>query len=249
MVGFGSTRYVQGSFTSIAGGASPTCPRCSPPSLGTQGSSSLVIFCQGLIGAFLYIAFIVLQLLRHIRLKSPYAAVGLSAPLMHLVTLSVYSVDNMALLPLFIAIGFLWRISSDEQRAQRHDGGVSVVGEPTLLGYRLLLRRSRAILIVAMLIGALAGAGWHAHRGTTVTATVSVLLPAEPRYPGPNMAPATPDTLAQLLDTQQVQTAVANVAEPALLAAGELSVTADPQHPDPQHRRHRVRRRRGYHRR
>ncbi len=51
VVGFGSTRDVQGSFASIAGGATPSCPACEVPPLGTQGHLWLVIFSQGLVGA------------------------------------------------------------------------------------------------------------------------------------------------------------------------------------------------------
>ena len=48
VVGFGSTRDVQGNFASIAGGATADCSSCGVPSLGTQGQLWLVIFSQGL---------------------------------------------------------------------------------------------------------------------------------------------------------------------------------------------------------
>ena len=64
LVGFGSTRDVQGSFSSIAGGATPDCPACGVPPLGTQGHLWLVLFSQGWLGLAFFLLFVVLALIR-----------------------------------------------------------------------------------------------------------------------------------------------------------------------------------------
>jgi hypothetical protein len=47
VLGFGTTRDVEGSFASISGAATPDCPACGVPPLGTQGQLWLVVFSQG----------------------------------------------------------------------------------------------------------------------------------------------------------------------------------------------------------
>ena len=61
VVGFGSTRDVQGSFASIAGGDTPDCPACAVPPLGTQGHLWMLVFSQGLVGAALFLSFVLVS--------------------------------------------------------------------------------------------------------------------------------------------------------------------------------------------
>lgn len=65
VMGFGTTRNVQGSFYSIAGGASATCRLCSPPAFGTQGFFWYVTFSQGLVGVVLCMTFFLKQVVVH----------------------------------------------------------------------------------------------------------------------------------------------------------------------------------------
>ena len=64
VVGFGSTRDVQGSFASIAGASTPDCPRCGVPPLGTQGHIWQLIFSQGFVGLGLFLTFFGMALAR-----------------------------------------------------------------------------------------------------------------------------------------------------------------------------------------
>jgi hypothetical protein len=104
VLGFGATRDLAGNFSSIAGGATSSCRRCSPPAIGTQGQLLLVTFTQGLVGAVLYFGFLLTQFLRGLRTPSRYATAGLAVLLAHLVTAGVYSADNVAILPIFAAV-------------------------------------------------------------------------------------------------------------------------------------------------
>lgn len=229
IVGFGSTRYVQGNFDSIAGGASPQCPRCVLPSLGTQGQLSLVTFCAGWGGALLYLAFFLMQFLRHIRLRSPDVTLGLTVLLVHGVTFAVYSMDNLSILALFAAVGFLWR-THDSVRAEAEAANPRLPhAEPhrlsDLLGFG---RRHRAIIASGLVVGALAGFAVQLHRGVAHEATVSLILPADPVYPSVHSVPTTLDTEAALVDTDQIHDAVARAVGPDAALLGRFTVTADP---------------------
>ena len=47
----------------IGGGATPDCPQCSPPAMGTQGHIWLVLFSQGFVGAALFFWFLLRRFL------------------------------------------------------------------------------------------------------------------------------------------------------------------------------------------
>ena len=71
VVGLGTTRNAQGSFYSIAGGSTASCSVCTPPGLGTQGHLWLVIYSTGVGGLLLYLGFMLLQFIRHVRVQMP----------------------------------------------------------------------------------------------------------------------------------------------------------------------------------
>ena len=66
VIGFGSTRDVQGNFVSIAAGATAQCPKCSPPPMGTQGQLWLLLFATGIGGTLLYLGFLLVQAATHV---------------------------------------------------------------------------------------------------------------------------------------------------------------------------------------
>ena len=109
VVSFGTTRDVQGSLTSIAGGATSSCPRCSPPSFGTQGQLFLITFAQGFVGGAFYLAFVLLMLVRGFRIRGPDVTMASAILVMHLSTLAIYSADNLAILPIFLSLGVIGR--------------------------------------------------------------------------------------------------------------------------------------------
>ena len=76
VVGFGSTRDVQGSFASIAGASTPGCSACGVPPLGTQGHLWQVIFAQGFGGLVLFVSFFLLALRRTWRCRTTNETLG-----------------------------------------------------------------------------------------------------------------------------------------------------------------------------
>lgn len=110
IVGFGSTRDVQGSFTSVAGGDNPQCPACGVPPLGTQGHLWLVLFSQGVVGAILFCAFFAVRFRQHWRDPSAYAVTGCCVLLFFAFFLLVYDLVEAPLFTVMITVALLWRL-------------------------------------------------------------------------------------------------------------------------------------------
>jgi O-antigen ligase len=199
ILGFGSTRDVQGSFASIAGGATPECPACTVPPLGTQGQLWLVLFSQGFVGLFAFLAFFGGQLARHWRSRTTIEAVGVCLLLFFALQLFVYDTLGMPMYTVMIAIGLMWRERT--RLSPRSWSGV------TLESTASRLRGSGRLLIVSVVLGALAG-GFLATRWTpTYEATAPVLLQASPVYLDPLATDAvreiTVDTEASMVYSEE----------------------------------------------
>ena len=228
VVGLGTTRDVQGSFYSIAGGSHPTCPLCSPPALGTQGHLWLVVFSQGAVGLLLYVGFYARQFLTHLRLKSPYVTAALTVLLMHAVTMPVYDSIGTSMFAIMIAVGLLWREEDSERAgAAARVNRLREESRPTLGGYLGLFRRHAPLVATCVLLGLAGGALWRMTQGTPAVATVSVVIPEEPTYLAAERRPQTLDTEAQFA----VDSAVLDGMRPAVghtIAQRDLYVSADP---------------------
>ena len=109
IIGFGSTRAVEGNFFSIAGGDSPLCPGCSPPQLGTQGHLWLLIFAHGFVGAALFLGFIYFRFARSLGDPSVEALALTACGVYFAVVLSVYDLLAPPFAIIMIALGLLWR--------------------------------------------------------------------------------------------------------------------------------------------
>jgi hypothetical protein len=109
LLGYGTTREVQGNYASIAGGATPGCPGCAPPPLGTQGFVWRLILTTGFVGAFLYLAFMAVQLARHYRSPDTVAFVATVCIAVSLVFFLVYDSLESPLFTIMIAIGLAGR--------------------------------------------------------------------------------------------------------------------------------------------
>lgn len=213
IVGFGTTRDVQGSLSSIAGGSTPTCPRCGAPSFGTQGQIFLTTFAQGYVGAAFYLGFLLLVVARAARSPGPAVTMALCVLTMHAATLSVYSADNLAVVPIFAAAGVLWSAADAAWQ-----------GVPLLV--RLLGTRPRRVALVTA-CGGLVGLGVAIAAPRPTTASTQVLVAASDV--GGATAPATLDTVAQLVVDGRVVDAVARAAHaPPERVEDHLAVTADP---------------------
>lgn len=67
LLGYGSTRQMEGNFDSIAGGAVPGCHQCAAPPLGTQGFLWGLVFMTGFVGAGLMLVFLLGQIVQNAR--------------------------------------------------------------------------------------------------------------------------------------------------------------------------------------
>lgn len=227
VVGFGTTRDVQGSFTSIAGGATPSCPQCSPPALGTQGHLWGLVFATGVVGLGLYLGFYLALLVRGRRLTSPYAVAGMSVIVAHLATMPFYDIIGSAMFTIAAGAALVWRAELDAADRRRTDDDRP--GPPTLGGYAAFVRDHGRTVVACAAVGLLLG-GWVAHaKGPMHAARVSVLLPREPEYPGADRRATTLDTFAQLVRGQEVQDAVARATRrPRTAEQRDVAVGATP---------------------
>lgn len=196
ILGFGTTRYVLGTFSSIAGGATDACPSCEPPPLGTHGQLWLVAFGAGFVGAAIYVGFIASQFLRYIRARTAYAMAASTALLLLLVTLPIYNAVGIPIYIGLIGIGLLARESHDPL--------------PSLQDAVRPVSRRVPVLILCVFIGAMAGLSYNAVAGAPVAATQRVLVPATPLVPVPGVRPSTLDSEAILATSSSVVAAVAD---------------------------------------
>lgn len=211
-VGLGTTRDVQGSFTSIAGASTSACPLCAPPALGTQGHLWLVTFSTGIVGLLLYLGFFVYQTMRALPLRSAYVSAGLAVVIAHLATMPFYDIIGIAMFAVMGGVGLLWRAQLDV------DAPVSALPDPTVGGYLSMVRSNGRIFVVLVLIGVLSAAAIESQRPPLFTSDTTILLPPDPIYPNTVDRPATLDTLAQLVTSS-------GVLAPAVRATGLSSRT------------------------
>ncbi|MGH3494868.1 MAG: hypothetical protein ACRDQ1_16755, partial [Sciscionella sp.] len=226
VVGLGTTRNVQGSFYSIAGGDTATCNICTPPALGTQGHLWLVIYSTGIGGLLLYLGFLLLQFFRHVRIHAPPVTLGLSVIVIHLTTMFVYDTIGIALVTIFLAIGLLWREAAG---APSRRSGAREQSDPTLGGYVMLLRANAKVIAVCVVLGLLGGVALQYERGIPATSTTTVLLSPDPVYQGAPARPQTIDTIAAMINSPRVLSAISNVVDREVRPGdAALSVTAAP---------------------
>ena len=168
VIGDGTTRNTQGSFYSIAGGATPDCYTCSPPALGTQGFLWWMLFATGFVGAFLGLVFFLGSLWRHRSGHDPTRIACWCSLLAFVVALPIYDYTITAGLVVMAAIGVLDRSTP---------GRSPVVAVPPRLGSLSVNPRR---WIVCLAIGLTLGAAWQWHHGTTYVARATVYLPDDP---------------------------------------------------------------------
>ena len=177
VVGFGSTRDVQGSFASIAGAATPDCSACGVPPLGTQGHIWGVIFSQGLVGAALFLSFFVVAAARCWRCRTTTETLCAFVLAFYGLQLVVYDTLGMPLLTVMLAIGAVTR--EQVATARRRSPQLMV---PALAR----LRAWWPVLLALMLVGAVAGAAVAAQAPVYKSTKVSIILAQPPVYLSPD---------------------------------------------------------------
>ncbi|USQ80454.1 hypothetical protein NF556_01965 [Ornithinimicrobium faecis] len=216
LLGFGTTRDVEGNFTSIAGGATDQCPACAPPALGTQGQLWLLIFGAGFVGAALFICFLVGQLLRNYRNSSAFSLAAACSVIAALVTLPVYTTVGPSLYVLLIAVGVMHR--EGNRWGERL---LSSLTAPALRQWRL------AVFMGAL--GAVIGAGLQFWTGTPSSATLSVLAPRNLVVGDDETRPLSIDTEGALARSGRVISAVREATGEDINAIPQsLRITAEP---------------------
>lgn len=116
VVGYGTTRTMQGSFSSLAGGATSECRQCAPPPLGTQGFLWRLVLTTGFVGTALCLSFFALQFLRRARGPAPLDITTCTVLLVAVLCFFVYDSLGSALFTAMIAIGLMAR--SDQAEAE-----------------------------------------------------------------------------------------------------------------------------------
>jgi polysaccharide biosynthesis protein PslJ len=114
IVGWGTTRSVLGSPTSIAIGKTSSCQTCGNAPIGSTGELWTLLIANGFVGAGLYLGFILLAGFRYRHDRTPE---GVAARLiLYLAPFYAlfYSAETTALAITFISLGLLWR---NEQRS------------------------------------------------------------------------------------------------------------------------------------
>lgn len=229
VIGFGSTRDVQGSFASIAGASTPDCKACGVPPLGTQGHIWLVIFSQGVVGAVLFLAFFLVSFFRSWRCRSTPEVVATCVLLFFALQMFVYDTLGMPLYLIMVAIALAWR-----EQARAVDSENYLVRVSTLRMYLDGLRSARRMLIVLMVTGGLLGLGLAIARPTEYVAADRVLLAPSPSHLvtglALNQAPQeiTIDTEAALLVSERTLSQVVDDGADTSELRRRIQVTAEP---------------------
>ncbi|WP_457205716.1 hypothetical protein [Nocardioides sp. P5_C9_2] len=109
LVGYGTTRTMQGSFSSLAGGETAQCHQCAAPPLGTQGFMWRLILTTGFVGTILSLAFFAMQFLHRARGPSALDIMGCTVLLQAVLCFFFYDSLGSALFTAFIAIGLMAR--------------------------------------------------------------------------------------------------------------------------------------------
>ena len=112
-VGYGTTRTMQGSFNSLAGGETEACHQCAAPPLGTQGFMWRLVLTTGFVGTALCLAFFAVQFLRRARGPSPLDITTSTVLLVSVLCFFVYDSLGSALFTTMIAVGLMARADDE----------------------------------------------------------------------------------------------------------------------------------------
>lgn len=117
VVGYGTTRTMQGSFSSLAGGETAQCRQCAAPPLGTQGFMWRLVLTTGFGGTVLCLAFFLYQFLRRTRGPTPLDVATCTVLLIAVVCFFVYDSLGSAMFTALITIGLMARADAPTQDA------------------------------------------------------------------------------------------------------------------------------------
>ncbi|MCW2797912.1 hypothetical protein [Nocardioides sp.] len=114
LVGYGTTRKMQGSFNSLAGGETEQCHQCAAPPLGTQGFMWRLVLTTGFGGTLLCLSFFLVQFLRRARGPAPLDVTTCTVLLVAVLCFFVYDSLGSAMFTALITIGLMARADQPE---------------------------------------------------------------------------------------------------------------------------------------
>lgn len=109
LAGYGTTRTMQGSFSSLAGGETEQCHQCAAPPLGTQGFMWRLVLTTGFVGTILCLAFFAWQFLRRARGPDPLDVAGSTVVLVSVLCFFFYDSLGSALFTTMLTVGLMAR--------------------------------------------------------------------------------------------------------------------------------------------
>jgi 4-amino-4-deoxy-L-arabinose transferase-like glycosyltransferase len=115
VIGYGNTRREIGSPNSIAVGPSAKCGNCGQASVGSNGQLWLLLICDGVTGAALYLGFFVWIGWRYRRDQTPYGWAGTLVVLLSFVFMISYDAVGAPLAITMLSVALLWRNERDQR--------------------------------------------------------------------------------------------------------------------------------------
>lgn len=109
LLGYGTTRTMQGSFSSLAGGETDSCHQCAAPPLGTQGFIWRLVMTTGFVGTALCLSFFALQFLRRARGPAPLDVTTCTMLLVAVLCFFVYDSLGSAMFTVMVGVGLMAR--------------------------------------------------------------------------------------------------------------------------------------------
>jgi hypothetical protein len=108
IVGYGTTRSIQGGEASITIGRSTSCPRCGNPVLGENGEFWAVIVSNGFVGGALYLGFFLFGIVRFWRDRTPVGIAGVGVLFLAVAYSFIYNAVGIPLCLYMISYALLW---------------------------------------------------------------------------------------------------------------------------------------------
>ncbi|MHB1430678.1 MAG: O-antigen ligase family protein [Streptosporangiaceae bacterium] len=113
VIGYGDTRQERGSPNSIAIGPSYKCPICGQLAVGSTGQLWLLLVCDGVLGAGLYLGFFAFGAWRFRHDNTPYGLAGELVLLLSFVYMFAYDAVGAPLGMTMLAYGLMWKSGMD----------------------------------------------------------------------------------------------------------------------------------------
>jgi hypothetical protein len=130
VVGYGSTRAAIGGDASIAVGRSEDCPKCGNFDIGSTGQLWLLLIAQGIVGAALYVGFLVRTVWEHRMDKSVLGIAGTLVIALEVFYSFFYTALTVPLAVTLLTVGLLSRNS------ERRASAIASLPSPAPLGSR-----------------------------------------------------------------------------------------------------------------